>query len=286
MGRNPHPRATLSTLETEMAPIDLRSKTVLITGAAGGIGSALARAFAARGAHLALADRNEDGLKALSASLTAEVSTHAIDLGDRSAIGPLVADVVSQHGGLDVLVCNAGWTVHGPFAEMSLEQIDGVLEVDLRSVLHLVHHGLPHLAKGSHIVLVSSMAGFRAFPYQTTYSAAKHGVAGYGDALRFELAAKGIGVTTLMPGAIATPFLSNGGSLDSESTDQMSTLMQRWGTSPDRVAAAALRGIDRNRGRMRVGWDAHMTALTGWLMPPLVPAVLAWATRRQLLGRS
>ncbi|MCO4745372.1 MAG: SDR family oxidoreductase [Proteobacteria bacterium] len=269
-----------------MARIDLNAKTVLITGAAGGIGSALARAFAARGAHLALADRDEDGLTKLADALDAEVSTHVIDLTERDAIGPLIDDALAHHGRLDVVVCNAGWTVHGPFSEMTLDQIDGVLEVDLRSVLHLVHHALPHFETGSHIVLVSSMAGFRAFPYQTTYSAAKHGVAGYGDALRLELASKDIGVTTLMPGAIATAFLSNGGSLDSESTDQMATLMQRWGTPPEAVAAAALRGIDRNRGRMRVGWDAHMTALTGWLMPPLLPAVLAWATRRQLLGRS
>lgn len=261
----------------------LEGRVVLLTGAAGGIGQAIARRFTAEGARLALADRDEDGLAALARALP-DATVHPVDLTDRTAIPALVQGVLAAHGSLDVVVANAGWTVHGRFEDMDLAQIDGVLEVDLRSVLHLVHHALPHLSSGGHLVLMASMAGATAFPFQTTYSAAKHGLVGFGDALRIELAARGIGVTTLLPGTIATPFLANAAAHD-DTRDRLAALMQRYGTSPDRVAAAALGGIRRNRGRVRVGWDAHLVGLIQHACPPLLPALLTWAARRQLLGR-
>ena len=255
----------------------LDDRTVLITGAAGGIGRAMARRFAGEGARLALADRDEAGLNEIVGELDG-ASGHVVDLVDREAVGRLVDEAVEAHGGLHVVVANAGWTVHGRFADMDLDAIDGVLEVDLRSVLHLVHHALPHLPEGGHIVFTSSMAGFQAFPMQSTYSAAKHGLAGFGDALRMELHGRGVGVTTLMPGAIATDFLHHGETLDSTG-DQLAVWLRRYGSPPERVAAAAVRGIRWNRGRVRVGWDAHLVAWVRWLVPWALPGVLRVAMR-------
>lgn len=243
----------------------------------------MARRFAAEGARLALVDRDEVGLREVSAALPGS-TMHACDLTDRDALPSLVDRVLAEHGRLDVLVANAGWTVHGRFEDMTLAQIDGVLEIDLRSAVALVHHALPHLPQGGHIVFTSSMAGFQPFPFQTTYSAAKHGLAGFGDALGIELGPRGVAVTTLMPGTIATPFLANAASHDATS-DQLAAWMSAYGTSPERVANAAVRGMRWGGGRVRVGWDAHLVGLLHWLLPPLIPAVLRFATRRQFLGK-
>jgi len=264
----------------------MANRTVLLTGAAGGIGRALAQALAGQGAVLALVDRDDAGLQALAADLPTDTSCHVVDLSNTGALERLIQDVVDAHGEIGLLICNAGVTVHGRFVDLSPEEIDLVMEVDLHSVMHLVSRALPHLrrADDSHIVLVSSMAGLQAFPFQAVYSAAKGGLVGFGDALRMELAAEGIGVTTLLPGTIATGFLDRAGDHDPQTLARLSDAMKRWGTSPERVASATIRGIARNRGRVLVGWDAHTLRALKWLLPPVLPCLLRWATRRRLLG--
>jgi short-subunit dehydrogenase len=267
---------------------DLRERTVLLTGAAGGIGSALARTFAAAGAHLALVDRDEAGLTELASILprTAKISVHAFDLSDATRLETLVADVLVAHGRIDVLVNNAGVTVHGTFADHIETDVDRVLDINLRAPIHLTRLVLPHLRKssGSHLVLLSSLAGGVAFPFQSAYSASKFALRGFGAALRIELASEDIGVTTVMPGTIATRFLANATSHDEGTSTRLSALMQRFGTRPERVAKAVLRGIRCNRGTMRVGWDSHLVGLVGWIAPPLMPALLRLAFRQELLG--
>lgn len=267
---------------------DLRERVVLLTGAAGGIGSALARTFAAAGAHLALVDRDESGLTDLASRLrgAAKVSVHAFDLSDVSRLETLVADVLAAHGRIDVLVNNAGITVHGRFADHTETDLDRVLDINLRAPIHLTRLVLPHLQKssGSHLVLLSSMAGGLSFPFQSAYSASKFGLRGFGAALRIELASENIGVTTVMPGTIATRFLANAASHDEGTSTRLSTLMQRFGTRPDRVAKAVLRGIRRNRATMRVGWDSHLMGFVGWVAPPLMPTLLRLVFRYEMLG--
>jgi short-subunit dehydrogenase len=268
--------------------VELHDRVVLLTGAAGGIGSALARIFAAAGARLALVDRNEAGLSALAGSLpsTTDSSVHPFDLRAFASFETLLADVLAAHGGIDVLVNNAGLTVHGTFEDHTQADLDRVLDVNLRAPVHLTRIVLPHLrqSNGGHIVLVSSMAGGLAFPFQSAYSTSKFGLRGFGAALRIELARYGIGVTTAMPGTIATPFLSNAASHDEGTSTRLSGLMQRFGTRPESVAKAVLRGIRRNRGTVRVGWDSHMVGFVSWIAPPFMPALLRLAFRRQMLG--
>jgi short-subunit dehydrogenase len=261
-------------------------QTVLLTGAAGGIGQALAKALAQQGATLALADLDGDGLRRLAAGLPPDSSIHEIDLADSTQLDGLVSDVMETHGELNLLICNAGLTIHGRFSDLTPTEIDRILDVDLRGVMHLVSRALPHLqsASGSHIVLMSSMAGLQSFPFQAAYSAAKRGLLGFGDALRIELAPHQIGVTTILPGTISTGFLDHAGDHDRATTDRLATLMKRWGTPPQRVARATLRAIARNRGRVRVGWDAHALAATQAILPPALPLLLSWAAGRKLLG--
>lgn len=260
-------------------------RVVLLTGAAGGIGTCFARQLAAAGAHLALADVDAAALDALDPGDTV-VSRHVVDLADRSQFPAFIAEVVAAHRHVDQVIHNAGLTVHGTFAELSAEDLDRVLDVDLRAVVHLTHQLLPILRgrPDAHVTLVSSMSGLTGYPTQVPYSTAKFGLRGFGQALRIELAAEGIGVTTVLPGAIATAFLANARSYDPDTTSQLAELQQRWGTSPERVARRALRAMSRGRAEVRVGWDSHLTAWVDALMPPLIPAALAWAWRRRLLG--
>ena len=268
--------------------MELHDRVVLLTGAAGGIGSALARAFAAAGARLALVDRDEAGLSALAGSLpsTTQSSVHPFDLRAFASFETLLADVLAVHGGIDVLVNNAGLTVHGTFEDHTEADLDRVLDINLRAPVHLTRIVLPHLrqSNGAHIVLVSSMAGGLAFPFQSAYSTSKFGLRGFGAALRIELARDDIGVMTVMPGTIATRFLANAASHDEGTSTRLSGLMQRFGTRPESVAKAVLRGIRRNRGTVRVGWDSHMVGFMSWIAPPLMPALLRLAFRRQMLG--
>lgn len=265
----------------------LDDRVVVLTGAAGGIGSALARALDARGARLALVDRRADGLRSVAEGCR-HASVHVADLSDLNGLEGLVREVVDAHGHIDAAIHNAGLTVHGPFAALEVADIDRVLDVDLRAVAHLTHHLLPELrARGeAHLVFVSSMAGFSAFPYQAVYSAAKFGLRGLGDALHIELGGDGIGVTTVMPGTIATGFMSDNPSYDPTTSARLGQLMQRYGTSPDRVARVTVRAMLRNRRAVRVGWDSHLSAALLWLCPPLLPAVLRALHRSRALGPS
>ena len=266
--------------------LSLSDRVVLLTGAAGGIGRCLARTLSAQGARLALVDRDAEGLRSVVAELSGPASAHIADLSQTGGFDDLVAQVVAQHGRIDVLICNAGLTIHAPFSAMRLDEIDRVMDVDLRGVLHLVHHCLPHLraSDDAHIVLISSMAGLQAFPFQSIYSAAKHGLRGYGEALRMELGAVGIGVTTVLPGTIATGFMDDAGDHSPERLAQLASLMKRFGTSPQRVATKTVRGVLRNHGRVRVGWDCYTVSFVQWIAPPVLPLLLAWSARRELMG--
>ena len=260
----------------------LEGRVVLLTGAGGGIGRAMAKRFVAEGAVLAASDRNTECLEDLGIE---PGSRHPADLGASGAPASLIDAVIAEHGRLDVVVANAGWTVHGRFEDMSREEVDVVLRLNLLSVVELVRAALPHLPVGGDVVVTASLAGETAFPLQSTYSAAKHGLVGFSDALRGELHPRGVAVTTLLPGTVATEFLNHAGAHD-PTREMLADLMQRFGTSPDRVAAAAVRGIRRRGGRCRVGWDAHLAAVVRWLLPPLLPAILRFAFRHRRVEKS
>ena len=146
----------------------LVGRVALITGAAGGIGQALAARLAGAGMALALVDCDAAGLEDAAAALPGKVSCHPCDLRSFDALPGLIEAVTQAHGGLNLLVNNAGLTVHGRFVDHDPTDIDKVLDVDLRAVLHLTHAALPALrvSGDAHVVLVSSMAGLVGFPTQ------------------------------------------------------------------------------------------------------------------------
>jgi short-subunit dehydrogenase len=185
-------------------------RTCVITGAAGGIGAALALELAARRPVLVLIDIDAEGLERVAGlareSGAREVTTYVLDLGDGGDRRDLAAEIASRFGGADLLINNAGVTLTGTFEENSLADVDWLLEINLHAVLRMTKAFLPQLLArpGSHLVNVSSLFGLIAPPGQVAYATSKFAVRGFTEALRNELEPRGVGVTVVHPGGIRT----------------------------------------------------------------------------------
>ena len=260
-----------------MAPrFHLEGKVALVTGAASGIGAALAHRLAEAGCALALVDKDEPGLAMIASMLAARgtvISSHVIDLAEAAAILALPAAVLEQHGRLDLLVNNAGVALGGTFTEIALDDFDWLLAVNLQAVVRLTHACLPALraAPKAQIVNVSSIFGIVAPPGQTAYCAAKFGVRGFSEALRHECAGTSVGVTLVHPGGVATAIARNArhpAGTDPALADQARVAMERLLTlSPERAAASIVAAIERRAGRVIVGSDAVALTWLQRLMP-------------------
>lgn len=257
----------------------LHDKLAVVTGAAGGIGAALARRLAAEGCRLVLVDLSPTPLRDLARALGA--TAHPMDVRDPAAWQDLARLVERSHGGADLLVNNAGLTIHGTFLDHSFEDLDRIVDVNLKGVLYGCRVLVPQLvARGAgHVVNVSSLAGRVAFPYQSSYCATKYAVRGFTAALRMELAPAGVGVTAVMPGAVATGLLETAQSYDPRASRRIAELMLAHGARPDAVASRIVRAIERDEAEVVIGWDALLTTATETLAPGLVGALLGRAFR-------
>jgi NAD(P)-dependent dehydrogenase (short-subunit alcohol dehydrogenase family) len=183
----------------------LSGTRVLVTGGSSGIGAATAKALTAKGAQVAVAGRNGPALKLVAAATGGPA--FGGDLREPGCPQRLVAATVAALGGLDVLVSNAGIGWAGPFASMTEQDIDALLDVNLRAAAVLSLAAIPHLQPGAgRLVFVGSIAGLMGVPGEAWYSATKAGLACLADSLRAELRPKGIGVTLVSPGVVDTPF--------------------------------------------------------------------------------
>jgi short-subunit dehydrogenase len=185
-------------------------RTCLITGAAGGIGAALALELAKRRAVLALLDVDAAGVERVAALAremgAAEVTTYVVDLSDGGDRLDLAAEIASRHGGVDLLINNAGVTLMGTFEQNRMADFDWLLEINLHAVIRMTKAFLPQLLArpGSHVVNISSLFGLVAPPGQVAYATSKFGVRGFTEALRHELEPRQVGVTVVHPGGIKT----------------------------------------------------------------------------------
>jgi short-subunit dehydrogenase len=247
--------------------MDLSGRTVLLTGATGGLGQAIARAFAARGASLVLTGRRTDVLEPFAAELPS-ARAFAVDLSVAADIDRLI----DEAGDADVLVANAALPASGFIEDFSVDQIDRALDVNLRAPIVLARAMAPRMAArggGGHIVLVSSLSGKAATSGSGLYSATKFGLRGFGLALREDFRDRGVGVSTVFPGFIrgAGMFHESGAKLP-----------PGVGTrTPEDVAAAVLRAIDRNRAEIDV---APLGLRGGALFAQVAPQLAATVSRR------
>ncbi|GHG10999.1 ketoacyl reductase [Deinococcus piscis] len=200
--------AALAARRTLTPRYDLSGKSVLITGGSRGLGLALAREFAARGARLTLTARTAADLDAAAAELRrqgAEVATVAADLTQAEDVERAVQAAVTAHGTLDVIVHSAGMIQTGPIQDMTEEDWREIMEINAFAALRLVRAAYPHLkAASGRVLLVTSIGGKVAVPHLGPYSMSKFAAVGLGAALRSELALDGIGVTTVCPGLMQT----------------------------------------------------------------------------------
>lgn len=258
---------------------ELDTKIAVVTGAASGIGAAIAKRLREEGCRLALVDVDADALRA---SEGPKITTHAMDVADAGAWETLAAEVRDAHGDASLLVNNAGITIHGAFADQSLDDLDRIVGVNLKGVLYGCRAFLPQLrATAGHIVNVSSLAGRVAFPYQSSYCATKFAVRGFTAALRMELSEHGIGVTAVLPGTVATRLLDVARTYDRGASQALAGLMLRHGARPEQVADRIVRAIRRDEAEVVIGWDAHLATRAQALAPSALYGALAMGFRKR-----
>jgi NAD(P)-dependent dehydrogenase (short-subunit alcohol dehydrogenase family) len=197
-----------------MSEINVRGKTVVILGAASGMGRAIARSLAADGARLALADCDQKRLAEVEAELkpvAADVLAQAVDVTDESSVSALFAAIRQRFGSADVLVCAPGVSIAGPIADMRLEDFDRILDVNVKGAFLGAKHFLSTVdsARGGLIMNFASMAARRANPNAPVYCAAKAAVAMFSQGLALQAKERNVRVTTLMPGPTDTAFWGN-----------------------------------------------------------------------------
>jgi short-subunit dehydrogenase len=222
--------------------VDLAGQRALLTGATGGLGRAIARAFAERGARLVLSSRKGAELDELAGSLPGDGHrTVVADLAEEGAALRLLADA----GELDVLVANAGLPASGKLDDFSQEEIGRALRVNLESPVRMARELVPGMEErgGGHLVFLSSISGQASTPRASLYAATKFGVRGFALCLREDLRASTVGVSVISPGAVreAGMFADSAAKLPAVGT-----------ATPQQVAAAVVRAIERDRGEINV----------------------------------
>jgi len=179
-------------------------KTIIITGAGSGLGKVLAAALAGQGHRICALSRSADKLAELKASYPEQIEPFAVDIADAAA----VQNVFSNIGTIDVLINNAGIFSSAPFHEESWENIDRIIDTNLKGLMYCTRAALPAMMerKAGHIINISSVSGINGIRGQAIYGASKHGVQGFADVVAMEAREHGVLVTNLCPGGIATPL--------------------------------------------------------------------------------
>ena len=272
-------------------------RVAAVTGAASGIGRAVAQELAHRGADLALADVDASGLGetvSLCEGTGVKVRGHFVDVADRQSVQQWADEVMSEHGRVDLVVNNAGVAVAATIGAMRLEDLDWLMGVNFWGVVHGTTAFLPHLKAGGegHIVNVSSVFGLLSVPTQAAYCASKSAVRAFTDTLRMELEIErcGVSCTTVHPGGVKTNIVRHA-RID-ESARQMSggsdDLVGRFDrvavTTPKGAARRILAAVERDKRRVLVGPDAYFLDAVSRLPAGVLQRVMVAGARRNRAG--
>src|SRR6266576_2755533 len=266
----------------------IRGAAAAVTGAASGIGRALALELSARGCDLALADRDEAGLQAVAAEIakthSRKVTMHRVDVGEASEIEAFAQAAGAGHPGLNILVNNAGVALLGQFSEIDQAQMEWLININFWGTVHATRAFLPQLSRQreAHIVNLSSIFGIIAPPGQTAYAASKFAVRGFSESLRHELqtTASPVRLSVVHPGGVSTNIVRNSrdgtGVTDNkrraQSIERFDAIAK---TTPAAAALRIIQGIENNQPRILIGSDARFMDLLQRLRPGTYWSVLA-----------
>ena len=266
----------------------LENRTAVVTGAASGIGRAIAFSLARRGCNLALADVNDKGLletahmaqsaqthpgNATAPTPARRITQHHLDVADRSAVAAFPQAVIAAHPGVDILVNNAGVAIGGTFEAVSEEDFEWLFEINFWGAVRMTRAFLPLLQKSddARLVNLSSIYGIISPPGQTAYSASKFAVRGFSNSLLYELAGSKVGVTVVHPGGIATSIADNArvprGMPPEEVAKRKAIAKKALRMPPEAAGEFIVKGIQRRSPRVLVGNDARFLALLERLAP-------------------
>jgi short-subunit dehydrogenase len=241
----------------------------VITGASGGIGSEIARAFARAGARIVLSARNVPALESLATELRSGGTETLIVPSDVTSGGDmqrLVREAVTSFGAIDILVCNAGVYVRGAVKDLSMESVRQSMETNFYGAVHLIREVLPAMLarRAGHIVAIASVDGKKGLPPDAAYAASKYALTGFMDVLRQELRGTGVYASTIFPERVDTPMIGN-----------LTLSMMSRRLPPSTVARATVRAVQQRRREIIVSFagpkflivaSAVWPALGDWLV--------------------
>lgn len=250
---------------------DLHGRRILITGASSGIGKALAERLAQEGARLALAARSEDKLRELAQSLKTETLVVRADVSLDTDRRRLIEEAAAHFGGLDILINNAGIASWAYFANSTEEILRQIMEVNFFAPAELMRLAIPILTRGQQpaIVNIASMCGRKAMPAWSEYSASKYALCGLTEALRAEFARFDVDVLLIVPGLTKSEFSQHFLRKEGRAKIEFDK-----GMPPEKVAAAIVTALKKNKGELVLGSDARwmlrfnkfFPRLTDWLL--------------------
>lgn len=240
----------------------LNGRVVIITGASSGIGKAVAKTFAGQGAKVVLVARREDALKALKEELESVYNTQALvikaDLTNEAELQPIINKTLDEFGQIDVLVNNAGDGSYGRFDQLTFEEIEHQVTLNLTNTIKLTQLVLPTMKQQQrgHIVNIGSIASYAHAPMQVNYSATKAGLLGFSEALRREVKSQGIDVSIICPGFTNTAIIG-----DYATADQALKVMSKASGNavglriftPEEIAGEIVNAVRYNRARVIKG---------------------------------
>lgn len=267
-----------------------KGKTAVITGAASGIGKAVAMELASLGANLALVDINHAQLLQIQKALcavnpAAKITIHQLDVSDQEAWCDIVAEIDGNHVRVDALFNNAGITFDKSFTGHSLDDWNKILGVNWYGVLYGCHYFVPILERtakqfgAAHIINTSSLAGFMGIPTQSSYCVTKAAVRAFSESLYAELKPKNIHVLSLHPGAVKTNIFA-AAVLHAEKPEQskkMFDAVAQFAMPPEKAARKIVKATEQKRQRLVICLDAKIVDIAKRLMPSLLHKVFAWA---------
>ncbi|KIG15364.1 Short chain dehydrogenase [Enhygromyxa salina] len=264
----------------------LDKRVAVVTGASSGIGRATAKALAAKGCTLAIADIDETGLAQTANELPGtQHSTHLVDVSDKQRMQAFASEVEQAHGPAHIVINNAGVTVTDKLEDHSLEDFEWIVGINFWGVVYGCKFFLPQLqANGwGAFVNLSSMFGLTGVPKQSSYCATKFAVRGFSESLSIELANENIDVISVHPGGIRTNIVRNSRGADDGKRQRIIDWFDTQGMKPEKAASKIVAAVEHRKQRVVITPEAWATDIIKRLYPSIPRRLAGWAVRKSEL---